>query len=196
MSTAFSMTPFSFFIIYVEWSLISISGHAIFKKSNTLKTGSTGTVHTSAKARLTSVAISVPPSGESVRDRHQNLTFCWLDHWQPSFQISCKVTNRQRGRQTDKERRKHNLLGGGNNATFCHTTVTNCTVLEVLKWPWSFVTLNLWIKTRLCLVNRLKRRQSCYRLVTRCHGCRIYWLHYRWPRVTVLQTNALRQARC
>jgi len=30
-----------------------------------LRPRSTGTVHTSAKARLTSVAISVPPSGES-----------------------------------------------------------------------------------------------------------------------------------
>ena len=34
----------------------------------TLETRSTGKVHTSAKARLNSVAISVPPFGESVRD--------------------------------------------------------------------------------------------------------------------------------
>ena len=53
-------------------------------------TRSTGTVHTSAKARLTSVAISVPPSGESVRDRHQNLNICSLAHCQPFRKISSK----------------------------------------------------------------------------------------------------------
>jgi len=35
-------------------------------------------MHTSAKARLTNVAISVLPSGESIRDRHQNLIICSL----------------------------------------------------------------------------------------------------------------------
>ena len=34
-------------------------------------TRSIGTVPTSAKTRLTSVTISVPPSGELVRDQHQ-----------------------------------------------------------------------------------------------------------------------------
>jgi len=59
-------------------------------------TRNTETVHTSAKARLASVAISVPPSGESVQDRHRNLIIC-------SLKISCKsvrefsrkVANRQ-----------------------------------------------------------------------------------------------------
>ena len=37
---------------------------------------SIGTVHTSAKARLSSVATSVPPSGESVRDLCPLTTFC------------------------------------------------------------------------------------------------------------------------
>jgi len=52
-------------------------------------TRSTGTVHTSAKAHLTSIAISVSPSGETVRDRHQNLTIC---SWPVAnlLQISCK----------------------------------------------------------------------------------------------------------
>jgi len=77
----------------------------------TIKTRSTGTVHTSAKARLTSVA-----------DRHQNLIICSPVHCQPSLKISCKsvwkflcrVANRQTDRQTDKQRRLHILLGGGN----------------------------------------------------------------------------------
>jgi len=41
---------------------------------------STGTVPTSAKARLTSVAISVSPYGESVRDRQENVIICSLAH--------------------------------------------------------------------------------------------------------------------
>ena len=68
--------------------------------ANTVKTRSTGTVHTSAKARLTSVAIQT-----RIRDldRHQNLIICSLAHCQPSLKISCKhiqkilreVANRQ-----------------------------------------------------------------------------------------------------
>jgi len=42
------------------------------------KTRSTGTVDTSTKARLTSVAISVPPTAESVRDRHRNLIIIFV----------------------------------------------------------------------------------------------------------------------
>jgi len=78
-------------------------------------------MHTSAKTRLTSVAIRIRTSDP---DRHQNLIICSLAHCQPSLQISCKsvrkflrkVVNKQRekDRQTDKQRRKHNLLGGGN----------------------------------------------------------------------------------
>jgi len=73
--------------------------------ANTIKTRSTGTVHTSAKARLTSVAIQT-----RIRDldRHQNLIICSLAHCQPSLKISCKsvwkflrkVANRQTNRQT------------------------------------------------------------------------------------------------
>jgi len=52
------------------------------------KIRSTGTVHTSVKARLTSVAIliriliRIPDP-----DRHQNLTICSLVHCQPSLKI-------------------------------------------------------------------------------------------------------------
>ena len=75
----------------------------------------TGTAHTSAKARLTSIAISVPPSGESVLDRHRNLIIRSLTHCLPSLKISCKsvrrflrkIVNRQRNKQTNKQQRKH-----------------------------------------------------------------------------------------
>ena len=84
------------------------------------KVRSTGTVHTSAKARLTSVAISVPPPSELVQDRHQNLIICSLVHCQPSLRISCKSVGKflrkVANRQTDIQRRKHNLLGGGNKS--------------------------------------------------------------------------------
>jgi len=88
-----------------------------------LTTRSTGTVHTSAKARLTSVAIRI-----KIRirirdpDRHQNLVICslanqlptlpWKFHANPFRSFCAKLL---RGRQTDKQRRKRNLLGGGNN---------------------------------------------------------------------------------
>ena len=79
-------------------------------------------MHTSDKARLTSVAISVPPAGASVRGRLQNLTICSLARCKPSLKISwksvwkflSKVANRQTDRQTNKQRREDNLLGGGN----------------------------------------------------------------------------------
>jgi len=73
----------------------------------TITTG-TGTVHTSAKARLTSVAIRnlIP-----IRDRHQYLIVCSLAHCQPSLKISCKsvqkflrkVANIQTKRQTNND---------------------------------------------------------------------------------------------
>jgi len=52
-----------------------------------LLTRSTGTVHTSAKACLTSVAIQI-----RIRDPdcHQNLVICSLFYCHPSLKISCK----------------------------------------------------------------------------------------------------------
>ena len=76
-----------------------------------LETRSTGTVHTSAKARLTCVAIRIQISIR-IRDpdRHQNLIICSLAHCLPSLKISynlfkflCKVANRK----TDKQRKLH-----------------------------------------------------------------------------------------
>jgi len=76
-----------------------------FRKS----TRSTGTVHTSAKARLTSVTIRIRIHFR-IRDPdwHQNLTICSSVHCQPSPKISFKsgqkflrkVANRQTDRQT------------------------------------------------------------------------------------------------
>ena len=48
-----------------------------------VKTKSTGAVHTSAKTRLTGVAMRI-------RDRHQNFIICSLAHYQPSLKISRK----------------------------------------------------------------------------------------------------------
>ena len=90
------------------------------------KCRSTGTVHTSAKARLTSIAIRIRIRiwihiGIRDPDRHQNLIICSLAHRQPFLKISCKFVRKflrkVANRQTDKQRRKHNLLGGGNKST-------------------------------------------------------------------------------
>ena len=57
----------------------------------------TGTVHTSTKAHLTSIAIRI---------RHQYLIICSLAHWQPSLKISCRSVRtflrEVANRQTDK----------------------------------------------------------------------------------------------
>jgi len=52
-------------------------------------TRSTGTVHTYAKVRLTSVAIRIRIQIRDP-DRHQNLILCSSAHCQPSLKISCK----------------------------------------------------------------------------------------------------------
>jgi len=69
-------------------------------------TRSTGTVHTSTKARL-------------VSDRYQNLIVCSTAHCQSSVKISCKSVwtflHEVANSQTNKQRRLHIRLGGGNN---------------------------------------------------------------------------------
>ena len=97
------------------------SGKALSVKQ--CSTRCTGTVHTSTKARLISVAIQI-----RIRiwildpDRHQNLDICSLAHCQPSLKISCKSVHKflrkVANRQTDKRRRLHILLGGGNNCYY------------------------------------------------------------------------------
>jgi len=80
---------------------------------------STGTVHTSAKTRLTWI-------GDP--DRHQSSIVCSLAHCQlnlPSkfhanpFGSFCAklLTDKQTDRQTDKQRRLHDLRGGGDKST-------------------------------------------------------------------------------
>ena len=76
--------------------------------AKSFKTRSTGTVHTSAKVRLTSVTIGIRARDP---DRHQNLTMCSLAHCQPSLKISRKsvqtflrkVANRQTNKQTNRQ---------------------------------------------------------------------------------------------
>jgi len=60
---------------------------------------------------------SLYPDGDM--DCHRNLIICSLAHCQPSLKISRKsiwkflrkVANRQKNTQTNKQQRKHNLLG-------------------------------------------------------------------------------------
>jgi len=97
------------------------SGKALSVKQ--CSTRSTGTVHTSTKARLISVEIQI-----RIRiwihdpDRHQNLDICSLARCQPSLKISCKSVHKflrkVANRQTDKRRRLHILLGGGSNSYY------------------------------------------------------------------------------
>jgi len=61
---------------------------------------------------------SLYPDGDP--DHHQSLNICSLTHWQPSPKISCRSVRKfllklLTDEQTNKQRRKHNLLGGGNN---------------------------------------------------------------------------------
>jgi len=75
-----------------------------------LTTRSTGTVHTSAKARLTSVAIRIAHT-----DRHQHWIICSFAHCQPSTKFHVNPFGRFCAKlltdgQTDKQRRLHNLL--------------------------------------------------------------------------------------
>jgi len=70
-----------------------------------IRTRSTGTVHTSAKARLSRIQIRIRILDP---DRNQNVTIFSVAHCQPSLKISWKsvwiflrkVANRQTNRQT------------------------------------------------------------------------------------------------
>jgi len=63
------------------------AAHVAVSHLVTIITRSTGTVHTSTKARLTSIVIWI-----QIRDMdfHQNLIICSLAHCQPSLKISCR----------------------------------------------------------------------------------------------------------
>ena len=110
-ATSVAVSAVKFWIVARLWTATTLN-HVM----NTLKTRSTGTVHTSTKARLTSVMIRMQIRIQ-IRiyiwildpDCHQNLTICSLAHCQPSLKISCisvqkflrKVANRQSNSQTD-----------------------------------------------------------------------------------------------
>ena len=75
------------------------------------------------------------------------------------FELSCSQTNKQTNRWTDKPRRKHNLLGGGNNdrttiecrrtsVVACEPSMKRCN-LGTMQWDsrWcnTNVYLSLWL---------------------------------------------------
>ena len=71
----------------------------------------------SVKACLTSVAISVPASGESIWDRHRNLIIYSLARYQFSLKISCKSVGkflREVDKRQTNEKTIISLIGGGN----------------------------------------------------------------------------------
>jgi len=93
-------------------------------------------VHTSAKARLTNVAIQIQIRTRIVirvhdTEHHQNQIICSLAHCQPSPKISCKSVqkflHKVANRQTDKQRRLHILLGGGNQTRLSLVRVSSPT---------------------------------------------------------------------
>jgi len=55
-------------------------------------------------------------------ERHQNLVICALAHCQPSLKVSCKSVQtflrKVANGQTNRQRRLHILLGGGNIYNF------------------------------------------------------------------------------
>ena len=138
------------------FTVIACGRHVIRKVVQTVvRTRSTGTVHTSAKARFTSVAISVPPSGESVRDlgplplsvspnsdksrkhslytdgdsdRHQHLIAYSLAHCQPFLKISCKSVwklVRKIANRQTKKQRQKHNLLPGGKETYHVTRINN-----------------------------------------------------------------------
>jgi len=110
---------------------------------STTSTRSTGTVHTSAKAHLTSVAISVPPSCESVRDRHRNLIICSLAHCQPSLNISCKSVwkflHKVANRQTNNDESITSLAEV--TSISCRLAASRRRCCKQIKWMLSVINL-------------------------------------------------------
>jgi len=88
-------------------------GCALNPRSFTITTRITGTAHTSAKARLTNVAIQIRICIQ-IRDpdRHQNTIICLLAYCQPSLQILCKSVSKflrnVADRQTQTNRQTNN----------------------------------------------------------------------------------------
>ena len=110
-----------------------------------MQTRSIGTMHTSAKARLTSVAIRI-----RIRirirdpDRHQNLIICSLatTFHENFMQIRSEFLRNVANRQRDTQRRKYNLLGGGSNIFSVETSYKNneihpdrpLVMMDVVSW--------------------------------------------------------------
>jgi len=105
-------------IIGVKWRIITFV--KVITKLFHSNTKSTGTVHNSAKAGVTSVAMRIWIRIHiRIRDldRCQNLISCSLAHCQHSLKLSSKSVrtflHKVANRETDRQRRKHNILGGG-----------------------------------------------------------------------------------
>jgi len=132
-------------------------------------------VHTSTKARLTSVMIHI-----QIRiriqihhlDCHQNLIICSMVHCQPFLKISRKsiwkflhkVANKQ---TTDKQRQKHIFLGGGNYKNWIHYSLT----LYISIIAFSALML---------IAGWQERHLACKNFVVR------YWHHYLSAEVQML----------
>jgi len=109
-----------------------MSGWTVIRK----KTRITGTVHTSAKARVTSVAIWIRIRIR-IRDpnRDQNLIICSLAHCQPCRKISCKsiqkflckVANRQTDKQTTNN---HNCIASLAEVVIHLVVTRKCAIAE------------------------------------------------------------------
>ena len=102
----------------VKWRIITFV--KVITKLFHSNTKSTGTVHNSAKAGVTSVAMRIWIRIHiRIRDldRCQNLISCSLAHCQHSLKLSSKSVrtflHKVANRETDRQRRKHNILGGG-----------------------------------------------------------------------------------
>ena len=75
---------------------------------------------------------------------HQNLVSSSLAHWQPSLKISCKSVRKfflrkVANKQTNRQRRKHNLLGAGNNPNVrlhCRLTLQSHSKQPTLDSGW------------------------------------------------------------
>ena len=90
--------------------LRSLVGSEMCIRDRLLLTRSPETVHTSTKARFTSITILIHMQIPNL-DRLQNIIICSFDHCRPSLKISCesfrkflrKVANKQTDKQTNND---------------------------------------------------------------------------------------------
>jgi len=95
-------------------------------------------MHTSAKVRLTSIAIRIR-------------IICSLARFQPSLEISFKVAKRQTDKQTNKQRRLHIILGAGNQrlVALSHNTCSRAVGTDTSNKMATFGFNQGWLAGRL-----------------------------------------------